>query len=132
MVRTTTDERHPESSADYKATNGVCSLFDARHGVSGDIAAVLDAVADCFDDVEVAATGCGSCFDTDATVGVFYTAQSPGTAQSLYLKYDVDDDADVTRYGVGAAIVGAAHAVGVPVEWDGDTSTAIHVGDGGQ
>ena len=103
-----------------------CSLFNEQHRISDDIASVLDELEQ--HDVETAAVGCGGCFVADTSEAVFYVAQQHRDVDSIYLKFDATDESEYTRRELGELVVETARELDVPVDWDGDESTAIQVG----
>lgn len=103
-----------------------CSLYSEGHVIAEEFADVLEALEEHLTDVEVAATGCPSCFVSDADHAVWYVAQNPDNAtERLAFKYDVDDDAELSRVGLGHLIAGLARQHGLTVEWDGTAMSAV-------
>ena len=102
-----------------------CSLFDDTHGIADAFHDVLNDIGG--DDIEVAASGCGSCFRSDAPMAVFYVAQGSGTDE-LALKYDTNEDARLTREELGELICETADAQGVEYSWNGSTDKCVILG----
>ena len=115
------------SSEDYRYEDA-CSLYREGHLIPRQVADFLDALEDRFDNIEVAATGCPSCFSSDAEVAVWYVAQSGGT--SIALRYDSDDDADMTDEEVGEVLTEVADDHEVDWSWDNDPAHSVMVGPG--
>ena len=117
-------------STEYKHPNA-CGLFSEEHQIPDEVAEVLDAIDSEFgDDIEVAASGCGSCYTTSKPLAVFYTAQRSGPQDDLYLKFDADEgERNIpTREGLGRAVCRIAEAHGVEWTWNGNTDKAIGIG----
>jgi len=104
--------------------DSACSLFDDGHRIASKFYDVLD---DIESDIAVAASGCGTCFHTDAPMAVFYIAQGSGTDE-LALKYDADNDARLTREELGEYICATADAHGVEYSWNGSTDMCVILG----
>lgn len=106
-----------------------CSLFEEGHYIADEFVDVIEEVEFSVDgSYDYGASGCGSCFHTDADAAVFWVAQGDAS-ERVALKFDVDDDAAITRQDLGGMICKAAEECHVPYSWNGDPQKCVILGE---
>lgn len=106
-----------------------CSLADEDHYIADEFVDVIEEVQFNVDgSYDYGAAGCGSCFVSDADAVIFWVAQNDAS-ERVSLKFDVDDDADITRAELGRLICDTAEECHVPYSWNGDAGMCVILGE---
>jgi hypothetical protein len=74
--------------------------------------------------VDWGAAGCGTCFNTDADIGVYWVAQNDAV-DTMFIGYGSDT---LPASAVAGMVQQAASNVGVETSWAGDTSKTVCLG----
>lgn len=122
MTQTTT-----AIAADYEHETA-CGLIDPESMVSMDFIEVFEALQSHTDlHVDWGAAGCGTCFHTDADIGVYWVAQR-NAVDRMHVNYGSTAD-ELTTEDVGHLLGEVAADLDVPYSWDGDTNHTFVLGD---
>jgi hypothetical protein len=101
-----------------------CGLQEEGHQIQKRFIEVMREAAARWDgEVDVAAAGCGTCFNSDADGAYFWIAQGDAT-DTVWVNFDADD-----RAPFGQHLVDTANDLDVAVAWDGDARTCVLLGD---
>lgn len=122
MAATTTEAMEYEHES-------ACPLISEHAEVSEDLLAVFRELEDLAPvSVDWGAAGCGTCFTTDADIGVYWVAQNDAV-DKMFVGYGSDTLPDSAVAGM---LQQAAEHVGVESSWSGTTSKTVCLGDGDQ
>jgi hypothetical protein len=117
------------ASAEKYRHESACPLMDPHTEVAEQFIEVFREVNRRLPDNVTAdwgASGCGSCFHTDAAMGLYWVAQHDAV-DKMYVGYR---PGPVPASELGELVAEAAEAVGVGFSWTGDISDVMVLGDG--
>lgn len=104
-----------------------CGLQDEEHHIATDFVDVLREVAETTEySVDWGAAGCGSCFHTQADIGLYWVAQNDAT-DDVPIGYGSNTD-ELDTKDVGDMICEAAESLGVDYSWNGSSRSRVILG----
>jgi hypothetical protein len=102
-----------------------CPLINDHARVSEDFLAVFRELEDLAPvSVDWGAAGCGTCFNTDADIGVYWVAQNDAV-DMMFVGYGSDT---LPSSAVAGMLQQAAEHVGVKSSWPGTTAKTVCLG----